>query len=294
MESNRIKVLVTGSNGQLGSEIKAISDHYPNFDFIYTDVKELDITNYSAVSSFVVKFKPKFVINCAAYTAVDKAEKEIELSTNINSIAPGFIAKACQENGCKMIHISTDYVFDGESKTPYTEDSKVNPTSQYGTSKLKGEEAVIREGGAMIIRTSWLYSSFGLNFVKTIINNAKIKPELKVVSDQIGCPTYARDLAKVILTVISKGEEYFVPEIFHYSNDGTCSWYNFASEIVALSGLNCIVTPIESKDYPSVVNRPKYSVFSKEKICNTYKIEVPHWKTSLGNCIEMLKLDGLI
>lgn len=294
MESNKIKILVTGSNGQLGSEIKAISEQYPNFDFIYTDVKELDITNYNAVSSFIVKFKPKFVINCAAYTAVDKAEKEIELSTMINSVAPGFIAKACKENGCKMIHISTDYVFDGESKTPYIEESKVNPTSQYGTSKLKGEEAVLSVGGAMIIRTSWLYSSFGLNFVKTILNNAKIKPELKVVSDQIGCPTYAHDLADVILTIISKREEHFIPEIFHYSNVGTCSWYNFASEIVEFSGLNCIVTPIESKDYPSVVKRPKYSVFSKEKICNTYKIEIPHWKTSLGNCIDVLRKDGLI
>jgi len=201
---------------------------------------------------------------------------------------------ACRNYGCKMIHISTDYVFDGESNASYSEKSQVNPTSQYGISKLKGEEAVIREGGAMIIRTSWLYSSFGANFVKTIIKNAKIKSELKVVSDQIGCPTYARDLAKVILSIISKGEDRFIPEIFHYSNEGTCSWSNFASEIVELSGLNCIVTPIESKDYPSPVKRPKYSVFSKVKICSTYNFTIPHWKTSLGNCIEILKLDGLI
>jgi len=294
MESNSIKVLVTGSNGQLGSEIKVVSDQFPMFDLIYTDIKELDITNFNEINLFLNKFKPNFLINCAAYTAVDKAEKEIEISTMINSVAPGLIAKACKENGCKLIHVSTDYVFDGESKTPYVEESLVNPTSQYGLSKLEGEEAVLREGGAMIIRTSWLYSSFGVNFVKTILNNAKIKPELKVVSDQIGCPTYARDLAMVILSIISKGEEHFIPEIFHYSNNGTCSWYNFASEIVEFAGLNCIVTPIESKDYPSIVKRPKYSVFSKEKICNTYKIEIPHWKTSLGNCIEILKLDGLI
>jgi len=294
MESNSIKVLVTGSNGQLGSEIKAISDQFPLLDLFYTDVNELDITNPIAVNSFINKFKPKFLVNCAAYTAVDKAEKEIEISTAINSIAPGILSMACRNYGCKMIHISTDYVFDGESNASYSEKSQVNPTSQYGISKLKGEEAVIREGGAMIIRTSWLYSSFGANFVKTIIKNAKIKSELKVVSDQIGCPTYARDLAKVILSIISKGEDRFIPEIFHYSNEGTCSWSNFASEIVELSGLNCIVTPIESKDYPSPVKRPKYSVFSKEKICSTYNFTIPHWKTSLGNCIEILKLDGLI
>jgi dTDP-4-dehydrorhamnose reductase len=294
MENSRVKILVTGSKGQLGSELRALSGQFSRLDFTFTDVDELDITNEASVSEYIKRLSPDYVLNCAAYTAVDRAEKEVELATSINAVAPGFIARACKGSGSKMIHISTDYVFDGESMIPYTEDFPVIPTSQYGITKLKGEEAVLKEGIAMIIRTSWLYASYGVNFVKTIINNAKIKPELRVVSDQMGNPTYARDLAEAILNIVSDGKAKFLPEIFHYSNQGICSWFNFATEIVTFSGLNCIVTPIESWDYPSAVKRPKYSVLSKEKICSTYNIKIPHWKNSLGNCIEILRKEGLI
>lgn len=293
MENNSIKVLVTGSNGQLGSEIKAISNLFTSLSFVFTDVEELNITDPNAVNSFISSLKPSFVINCAAYTAVDKSEQDIEASDRINSLAPGIIAKVCLDNNCKLIHISTDYVFDGESNRPYNELSSVNPTSQYGKSKLKGEEAAMHTGICMVIRTSWLYSSFGNNFVKTIIRNAKIKPELKVVFDQVGCPTYARDLAEAILRITSKGSESFIPEVFHFSNEGVCSWYDFAHEIINLTMLNCRVVPIETKDYPLPAKRPHYSVFNKAKIRNLYNLEIPYWSKSLSNCISIIMKDGL-
>jgi len=251
MEKYSIKVLVTGSKGQLGSEIKAVSPLYPTLNFIFTDVEELNITDPKAVNDFIGKKKPNFVINCAAYTAVDKSEGDIDFSNILNAEAPKIIANACKMNGCKMVQISTDYVFDGEANQPYNELSTVNPTSQYGRSKLKGEQNALASGICMVIRTSWLYSSFGNNFVKTILKNAKVKPELRVVFDQVGSPTYARDLANVILKIISKGEESFTPEIFHYSNEGVCSWYDFASEIVSFSKIECRILPIESKEYSS-------------------------------------------
>jgi len=294
MESNNLKVLVTGSNGQLGSEIKAISANYPTLDITFTDINELDIADENAVNHFIKTLNPHFVVNCAAYTTVDKAETEVELAKKINSFAPKIIAKSCKDNGCKLIHISTDYVFDGESKTPYDESSPVNPISKYGISKLKGEQEALTSGICMVIRTSWLYSSFGSNFVKTIIRNGKIKPELRVVSDQVGCPTYARDLANVILTIISKGHEAFAPEIFHYSNEGVCSWFDFAGEIIRLSNINCKVLPIGVIDYPLPAKRPQYSVFNKDKIRKSYHITIPQWKDSLTDCIEILKIDGFI
>jgi dTDP-4-dehydrorhamnose reductase len=293
MESSTQKILVTGSNGQLGSEFRAIASLYPTLNFIFTDIEELNITSPKAVNEFIQREKPDFVINCAAYTAVDKSEVETEVATLLNTIAPGIIANACNTNGCRMIHLSTDYVFDGKACQPYHELSTVNPTSHYGWSKLKGEEKVLDSGIGMVIRTSWLYSSFGQNFVKTIIKNAKIKSELRVVEDQIGCPTYARDLAEAILKIISKGDDSFVPEIFHYSNDGVCSWYDFASQIVKLTNLDCKVVPIETKDYPSPVKRPSYSAFSKEKIKNQYNLEIPSWSNSLHSCISLIMKDGL-
>lgn len=294
MEKNSVKILVTGSKGQLGSEIKAISSLYPTLEFFFTDIEELNITDPKAVDDYIKATQPNFVVNCAAYTAVDKSETEIELAINLNSAAPEIIANACKANGCKMIHISTDYVFDGEANQPYNEQSPVNPTSLYGKSKLKGEEAVIESGICMVIRTSWLYSSFGHNFVKTIIRNAKVKPELKVVFDQVGCPTYARDLADSILKIISKGNESFIPEIFHYSNEGVCSWYDFAYEIVNLTKLDCKIVPIETKDYPLPAKRPNYSVFNKAKIKNQYNIEIPHWSIGLRSCISIIKKEGLV
>ncbi|NOU16027.1 MAG: dTDP-4-dehydrorhamnose reductase [Bacteroidales bacterium] len=293
MEKSSI-VLVTGSNGQLGSEIKAISNLYPTLSFIFTDVNELNITDSKAVEEYIKNTNPSFVINCAAYTAVDKSETEMAAATLLNSVAPRIIANACKANGCKMIHISTDYVFDGDAYQPYNELSPVNPTSHYGKSKLKGEENVIESGVGMVIRTSWLYSSFGHNFVKTIIRNAKVKPELRVVFDQVGCPTYAKDLADVILKIISSKKESFVPSVFHYSNEGVCSWYDFAFEIVNLTKLECKIIPIETKDYPLPAKRPHYSVFNKEKIRNQYGLEIPHWSKSLSNCINIIMKDGLL
>jgi len=293
MENRSVKVLVTGSKGQLGSEIKAISTLFPTLGFIFTDIEELNIADSKAVNDIIGKEKPSFVINCAAYTAVDKSETETELATTLNSIAPGIIADACKVNGSKMIHISTDYVFDGNAFQPYNELSQVSPASHYGKSKQRGEENVLASGVGMVIRTSWLYSTFGHNFVKTIIRNARVKPELKVVFDQIGCPTYARDLADAILKIISSGEEGFVPEIFNYSNEGVCSWYDFAYQIIALANLSCKVIPIETKDYPLPAKRPFYSVFSKEKIRNKYNIGIPHWSTSLSSCISLIMKDGL-
>jgi len=293
MEKNSIKVLVTGSKGQLGSEIKAISPLYPTLSFIFTDIEELNITDPKAVDDYIKTTQPNFVVNCAAYTAVDKSEEDAQAATLLNSVAPGIIANACKANGCKMIHVSTDYVFDGETNQPYSELSPVNPTSQYGKTKLKGEENAISSGVCMIIRTSWLYSSFGLNFVKTIIRHAKVKPELRVVFDQVGCPTYARDLASAILTIISKGNELFKTEIFHYSNEGVCSWYDFACEIVNFTNLDCRILLIETKDYPLPAKRPPYSVFNKSKIRNLYGLSIPHWRKSLGHCIEIMSKEGL-
>jgi dTDP-4-dehydrorhamnose reductase len=293
MGNSNNKILVTGSNGQLGSEIRAIANLYPTLSFIFTDVEELNITNPIAVNEFIEKEKPNFVINCAAYTAVDKSEVEVDAATMLNSVAPGILANSCKANGCKMIHISTDYVFDGKAFQPYNELSTVNPMSSYGRSKLKGEEKVIDSGIGMVIRTSWLYSTFGQNFVKTIIRNAKNKPEIRVVNDQIGCPTYARDLAETIIAIISKGNDSFIPEIFHYSNEGVCSWYDFALQIVKLANLDCKIEPIESKDYPLPAKRPFYSVFNKEKIRIHYNIDIPHWSSSLNNCISLIMKNGL-
>lgn len=293
MEKSNL-ILVTGSNGQLGSEIKEISNLYPTLTFVFTDIDELNIIDPKAVEVYIKKINPIFVINCAAYTAVDKSETEREAATMLNSVAPGIIANACKANGCKMIHISTDYVFDGHAYQPYNELSPVNPTSHYGRSKLKGEENVIESGIGMVIRTSWLYSSFGHNFVKTIIRNAKLKPELRVVFDQVGCPTYARDLADVILKIVSSKKDLFRPSIFHYSNEGVCSWYDFAFEIVNLTKLDCKIIPIETKDYPLPAKRPHYSVFNKEKIRNQYGLEIPHWSKSLSNCISLIMKDGLL
>ncbi|RPH31541.1 MAG: dTDP-4-dehydrorhamnose reductase [Bacteroidales bacterium] len=294
MDNDSIKVLVTGSNGQLGSEIKAIASTYPMLSITFTDIEDLDITDEKAVNQAIQSLRPRYVINCAAFTAVDKAEVEVDLATKLNSVAPSLLAKSCKDNGCKMIHVSTDYVFDGESKTPYDEHSQVNPVSQYGISKLNGEKEAFLSGVCMVIRTSWLYSSFGGNFVKTIIRNGKIKPELRVVSDQVGCPTYARDLADLILKIVSKGHKGFIPEIFHYSNEGVCSWYDFACEIIKLSNLDCNVMPIGTIDYPLPAKRPQYSVFNKEKIIKSYHIAIPQWKESLGNCIKILKKEGFI
>ena len=280
-----INVLITGSNGQLGSEIRKISNQYPNLKFSFTDVAELDITDPWKVADYLAMFKPQFLINCAAYTAVDKAETDVETATLLNSTAVRILAEQSAEIGCKMIHISTDYVFDGKGPRPYCEDDPVDPQSVYGKTKLEGELLCQKYNpDSLIIRTSWLYSAFGNNFVKTMLRLGNEKPELGVIADQIGSPTNAADLAKAILTIISSvesGEKSFERGIYHYSNEGVASWYDFTNAIFDITQTPCIVKPIASEDYPSPVNRPPYSVMNKSKIKRIFGLQIPYWRDSL-------------
>ncbi len=289
METHIKNILVTGANGQLGTEIRNLANFYASYIFTFTDYQELDITNPNACEDLIKKTKPNFIINCAAYTAVDKAEQEKTEANLLNATAPKILADLCKNLNVKLIHISTDYVFDGKTYLPYKETDDVNPESAYGKTKLLGELNVLDSGVGMVIRTSWLYSAYGNNFVKTILKHGAIKPELGVVFDQIGSPTWAHDLAKAILDIISKGEDHFTPEIFHYSNEGVCSWYDFAHEIISISNLQCQVKPIETKDYPTPAIRPKYSVFNKQKIRNLYNLEIPYWRDSLIECLKQLR-----
>ena len=285
-------ILITGSNGQLGSEIKEISNQYSQFNFTYTDIDNLDITDVAILKGFFNNQKIDYIINCAAYTAVDKAEGDRKNAELINISAVANLVKLASNHGIKLIHISTDYVFDGTSHIPYTETSATNPVSVYGLTKLKGETEASRLQQSIIIRTSWLYSSFGKNFVKSMLSLANDRDELGVVFDQIGCPTYARDLAEAIMQIISKSDEnpaLFVPGIYHYSNEGICSWYDLAYEIVKFAGLKTYVKPIETKEYPTPAKRPAYSVFNKNKIKNTFSVEIPHWRDSLNKCLTILK-----
>lgn len=280
-----IKILVTGANGQLGSELRNISGLFPDVEFCFTDVAELDITNPEKVAELLADFQPEFLINCAAYTAVDKAETDIETATLVNATAVGILAEQSAKAGCKMIHISTDYVFDGRGPRPYCEDDRVDPQSAYGRTKLEGEVLCRKfNPESLIIRTSWLYSAFGNNFVKTMVRLGNEKTELGVIADQIGTPTNAADLALAILTIISsvsKGEKPFVPGIYHYSNEGVASWYDFTKAIFDIAGINCFVKPIATEDYPSPVQRPSYSIMNKSKIKLIFGLQIPHWRESL-------------
>jgi dTDP-4-dehydrorhamnose reductase len=287
------KILVTGANGQLGNELRSLEKAYPAFSFIFTDYEELDITNKTAVDTFFEQSKPDYLINCAAYTAVDKAETEQDKAYLLNADAPCILAMAATKFQCKYIHISTDYVFDGSSYIPYTETMPIKPMSVYGTSKAMGETNVIAEHkDAIIIRTSWLYSSFGNNFVKSMIKYGNERDELNIVFDQVGTPTYAHDLAHTVLEIISKTAaktKEWIPGIYHYSNEGVCSWYDFTKEIHAIKAIKtCNVKPIESKDYPTPVRRPHYSVLNKKKIKTTFDISIPYWKDSLEECLKLL------
>jgi dTDP-4-dehydrorhamnose reductase len=284
------KVLVTGSNGQLGTELRKLEQNFPKFDMLFTDVEEMDITKPEAINAIFSKFKPNLVINCAAYTAVDKAEEEKDLANNINGTAPHYISQACKNIGAKFIHFSTDYVFDGSSYIPYAEGNEVSPSSAYGESKLMGEKAVLDSGIGMVIRTSWLYSTHGNNFLKTILNKSKSSSELNVVFDQIGSPTWANDLAQTVLTIASMGKSKFVPELFHYSNEGVCSWYDFAVEICAISSPDCKINAILSQQYPTKAKRPHYSVLNKSKIKAAFGIEIPHWRSSLKDCLASMDI----
>ncbi len=284
-------ILVTGSNGQLGSEIQALATNYPNFDFIFTDVDDLDITDEQAVKRFFETHEINYVINCAAYTNVDKAEEEEELARKINILGTRNIAKQCGKPGIGLVHISTDYVFDGNNNRPYRETDYTNPRTVYGMSKLESEEMVEEFADtAIIIRTSWLYSSFGHNFVKTILKYGRERESLNVVYDQIGTPTYAGDLAKLMLDNLEDLSWLKGTHIFHYSNEGVCSWYDFAKEIIEISGIDCKVNPIESKDYPQKAARPFYSVLNKAKIKDgTDHHDIPHWKDSLKICLSKIE-----
>lgn len=287
-----MKLLVTGAYGQLGNELKELAPGFPEWQFIFTDVDTLDITDENSVQAFFEKNQPGIVINCAAYTAVDKAESEIETALKVNAKAPGLLAKAAKMHGSQIIHISTDYVFDGEAYLPYSETDLVNPTGVYGKTKLEGEQnCMIGNRDALIIRTSWLYSAFGNNFVKTMLRLGKEKKELNVVFDQVGTPTYASDLAGAILSIIEISEkepEKFAPGIYHYSNEGVASWYDFAKAVFEISGLKCKVNPVLSEEFPTPAKRPHFSVLNKSKIRNNFGIKIPYWSDSLKECFSKL------
>jgi dTDP-4-dehydrorhamnose reductase len=285
-------ILVTGAYGQLGNEIKVLSKNYSGYEFIFTDVDTLDISDKTRVNDFVEKNRPDWIINCAAYNFVDKAESEADKAFQINSVSVRNLAESIKGTDRRLIHVSTDYVFDGDSNVPYNEYSIPNPSSVYAKSKRAGEESALTHAASMIIRTSWLYSSFGNNFVKTIIKHGTEKESLKVVFDQIGTPTYAADLANAIMLIVSKvirNQIAFNAGIYHYSNEGVCSWYDFAYEIIQLSGLGCKVLPILSKEFTSIVKRPFYSVLDKSKIKEYYDLDIPYWKESLKKCIKLLR-----
>ncbi len=284
-------ILVTGASGQLGSEIKELSTRFSGYEFIFTDAGELDITDATAAEAFIAETRPSWVINCAAYTAVDRAEDEESLATLINGKGVENLARALRGTDCRLIHISTDYLFDGNTPVPYTEDDTPSPASAYGRSKLAGEKAAMQWPNSLIIRTSWLYSSYGSNFVKTILRKAGSSPDISVVFDQAGSPTYAADLAAAIMEIVSgviRNRHNFVPGIFNYSNEGVCSWYDLACEIVNEAGSTCAVIPVRSSAWPSRVKRPAYSVLDKTKIKETYNISVPYWRSSLIKCITKI------
>ncbi len=287
-------ILVTGASGQLGSELKDLSSRFSGYSFIFTDTPEMDITNGEAAMSFIKTAEPAWIINCAAYTAVDRAEEEEPLATLVNARGVENIVNAISGTECRLIHISTDYVFDGNSPRPYTEEDKTSPASAYGRSKLAGETAALACPRSIVIRTSWLYSSYGKNFVRTILGKAGSSQSISVVADQTGSPTYAADLAAAIMEIISgtiQNRLNFVPGIFNYANEGHCSWFDLATEIVAAAGSECRVDAVRSSAYPSKVNRPAFSVLDKTKIKETYNITIPHWRASLNRCI--IKINGL-
>jgi dTDP-4-dehydrorhamnose reductase len=288
-----MNVLVTGSNGQLGSEIKALEANFINFNFFFMDLPELDICNSSQLNLFIKDNNIKAVINCAAYTAVDKAEHDVDIAEKVNSEGALNLVNAVQKVQGKLIHISTDYVFDGNRFLPYQELDEVNPIGVYGNTKRSGELSVINSDiDGIVIRTSWLYSTYGNNFVKTMLRLGNERDELGVIFDQVGSPTNASDLAKTCIDILSFGKETNINSkgnLYHYSNEGVASWYDFAISIMELGEVNCKVKPIQTKDYPTLAKRPHFSVLNKSKIKNDFKLEIPYWRDSLKNCIEKIK-----
>jgi dTDP-4-dehydrorhamnose reductase len=285
-----MNILITGCNGQLGNEMQLLEKDNPQHTYFNTDVAELDITDQAAIEKMVMDHAIDGIVNCAAYTAVDKAEDNQELCRKLNSLAPGYLAAAIAKRGGWMIQISTDYVFDGTNHTPYTEDAPTCPNSVYGVTKLEGEQAAQKAcEKTMVVRTAWLYSTFGNNFVKTMIRLGKEKPELGVIFDQIGTPTYAHDLAVAIFAAINQG---VVPGVYHFSNEGVISWYDFTKAIHRIAGITtCHVRPLHTSEYPTPASRPHYSVLDKTKIKTVYGIEVPYWEESLEVCVRKLLND---
>ena len=287
-----MNILVTGANGQLGNEMQVLARENLQHTYFFTDVQELDICDEQAVYAYVSEHKIDIIVNCAAYTAVDKAEDNVELCDKLNNIAPGYLARAAQANGAAMIQVSTDYVFDGTAHIPYTEEEPTCPASVYGSTKLAGEQNVMDHcEKAMVIRTAWLYSIYGNNFVKTMIRLGQERDSLGVIFDQIGTPTYANDLAQAIFAAINKG---VVRGIYHFSDEGVCSWYDFTIAIHRLAGIaSCKVKPLHTADYPAKAPRPHYSVLDKTKINDRFGIEIPHWEESLKRCINQLRMETL-
>lgn len=283
-----MKLLITGANGQLGNEMRVVLQQHPEIEVIYTDVDTLDITDLAQLDAFMAINGVTHIVNCAAYTAVDKAEDDEVNATKVNVDAVRNLGIVATKYAAKIVHVSTDYVFDGCGHKPYTEDMPVCPTNVYGRTKLAGEEALVAEcADAIIIRTSWLYSSFGNNFVKTMLRLGRERDMLNVIFDQVGTPTYAADLAQVIFTIITERE--WVAGVYHFSNEGVCSWYDFTIMIHRLVGIECRVMPIESSAYPVRTPRPHYSVLNKSKIKTTFGIEVPYWVESLQRCLNILE-----
>ena len=282
-------ILVTGANGQLGQEFNCLAPSYTHYRFIFTTKNTLDITQDQALKTFLESNTVDIIINCAAYTAVDCAESEDSLAEAINHHAVESLALHAKNQAITLIHISTDYVFDGQNFKPYLENDTTSAQNRYGASKLSGELAMQRVNpkNSIIIRTSWLYSGFGKNFMKTMLALGKEKESVRVIYDQVGTPTYAADLAKAILDILPKITNDAV-KIYHYSNEGVLSWYDFAKEIMKMAKLTCKVFPIETKDYPTAAKRPYYSILNKSKIKSDFKIDIPYWKDSLNECLQKL------
>lgn len=287
------KILVTGSNGQLGKEFRSLAGTLPQCEFIFLSREDLRIHHFGLVENTFAAYRPQYCLNCAAYTAVDKAESEKDLAYLVNAESVGVLAAVCKKYNTRFIHFSTDYVFDGTSAIPYKEDDPTNPQSVYGASKLEGERQAIKHNDeSIIIRTSWVYSQFGKNFVKTMLKLMTDKEEINVVNDQIGSPTYAADLAATVIQIIGSCQlsaMHWQPGIYHYSNDGIISWYDFAIAIREISGCNCKVNPISTSQYPAPARRPSYSVFDKKKIQLAFGIKIKPWKESLQTCIGRIR-----
>jgi dTDP-4-dehydrorhamnose reductase len=282
------KIVVTGSNGQLGSELKELVSSFPQFQFIFLNREELSIADKQGVENFFRKYQPSYLVNCAAYTAVDKAESEKELANEINGTAIGILASVCKQYGTKFIHISTDYVFNGTASTPLKETDKVDPVNAYGASKLMGEELALHNNPeSIIIRTSWVYSFYGRNFVKTMMRLMNEKESIGVVSDQVGSPTYAADLAEAIMQIIVLDK--WQPGIYNYSNVGVISWFDFANEIKKLIGASCVINSLTTEQFPTPAKRPRYSALDKAKIQQAFSIQLKDWKDSLKVCVDRLQ-----